>query len=197
MKRALSLVAAVLLAGPAAAQTPAAPTPARPAPTVLSSRAFPDYGALPLKYAPNAHAQTTFAALSPPLAWTQPPPRTKALVLTMLDLEAAPGDDPDDQLLWMVVNLTGSFALPEGLPRGRTSMLPEGAFQRSFASNGYVGPQPGADKTLHHYEFELYTLDQPLDVPRDVTLSQLKAAMKGHETGERRVLIATCCTASR
>lgn len=192
MKRVLALAAAMLLAAPAAAQAPA-----RPPPTVLSSPAFADYGALPLKYAPNAHAQTTFAGLTPPLAWTQPPPRTKALVLTMLDLEAAPGGDPDDRLLWMVVNITNILALPEGLPRGRTAMLPEGAFQRSFASNGYVGPQPGADKTLHHYEFELYTLDQPLDVPHDVTLSQLKAAMKGHETGERRVLMVTCCTASR
>jgi len=192
MTRAPIIAAALLLAAPAAAQAPAPPPP-----TALSSPAFPDYGALPLKYAPNAHAQTTFAGLSPPLAWTQPPPRTRALVLTMLDLEAAPGGDPDDQVLWMVVNITAIPALPEGVPRGRTAMLPEGAFQRSFASNGYLGPQPGADKTLHHYAFELYTLDQPLDVPHDVTLSQLKAAMKGHETGERRVLIATCCAAGR
>jgi hypothetical protein len=190
MSRAPVLTAVLLLASQASAQPPAPPPP-----TVLSSPAFPDYGALPLKYAPNAHVQTSWAGTSPPLQWTQPPPRTRALVLTMLDLEAAPGDDPDDQVLWMVVNLTNVSALPEGVPRGRTAMLPDGAFQRSFASNGYVGPQPGADKHAHHYEFELYTLDQPLDVPHDVTLSQLKAAMKGHETGERRVLIATCCTA--
>ena len=192
MKRALALVAALLLATGASAQAPAPPPP-----TVLSSPAFPDYGALPLKYAPNARAQTTYAGLSPPLAWTNPPPRTRALAVTMLDLEAAPGGDPDDEVLWMVVNLPASTAgLPEGVPRGRTAMLPEGAFQRSFASNGYVGPKPGADRQMHHYEFELYTLDQALDVPHDVTLSQFKAAMKGHETGERRVLLVTCCTAS-
>ncbi len=190
--RAFALATVLLTASAAAAQAPAPPPP-----LILSSPAFADYGALPLKYAPNAHAQTTWAGVSPPLAWTNPPPRTRALILTMLDLDAAPGGDPEDQVLWMVVNLTGTFALPEGVPRGRTSMLPEGAFQRSFASNGYVGPQPGADKTAHHYEFELYTLDQALDVPRDVTLAQLKAAMKGHETGERRVLLATCCTTSR
>jgi len=192
MMRALAVAAVLLTASAAVAQTPAPPPP-----MVLSSPAFADYGALPLKYAPNAHAQVTFAALSPPLAWTNPPPRTRALVLTMLDLDASPGGDPQDHLLWLVVNLTAVAGLPEGVPRGRTSMLPEGAFQKSFASNGYVGPQPGADKTRHHYEFELYTLDQVLDVPRDVTLAQLKTAMKGHETGERRVLIVTCCTTSR
>ena len=190
--RDLAFAGALLLASSAAAQTPATPPPA-----TLSSPAFADYGALPLKYAPNAHAQTTFAGLSPPLAWANLPPRTRALVLTMLDLDAAPGGNPEDQLLWMVVNITGAAALPEGVQRGRTSMLPEGAFQKSFASNGYVGPQPGADKTPHHYEFELYTLDQVLDVPHDVTLSQLKTAMKGHETGNRLVLIATCCTVGR
>jgi hypothetical protein len=192
MNRALAFAAVLLTATASAAQAPAPPSPA-----VLSSPAFADYGALPLKYAPNAHAQTTYAGLSPPLAWTNLPPRTRALVLTMLDLDAAPGGNPEDPVLWMVVNITGAAALPEGVPRGRTSMLPEGAFQRSFASNGYVGPQPGADKALHHYEFELYTLDQVLGVPHDVTLSQLKTAMKGHETGNRLVLIATCCTASR
>ena len=187
MRRPL-LAALLLLAGPAAAQQPASP------PTVLSSPTFADYGALPLKYAPNAHAQTTWAGISPPLAWTQPPARTRAYVVTMLDLEAALGGDPQDPVLWMMVNLPASTSgLPEGIARGRTAMLPEGAFQRSFASNGYVGPQPGADKTPHHFLFELYTLDQALDVPRDVTLGQLKAAMKGHETGERRLLVASCC----
>lgn len=191
MRAALAAVV-LMFASAAAAQAPAPP------PMVLSSPAFADYGVLPLKYAPNAHAQTTFAGLSPPLQWTAPPPRTRAYVLTMLDLEAAPGGNPQDQLLWMVVNLPASTSgLPEGMARGRTSMLPEGAFQRSFVSNGYVGPQPGADRRPHHYVFELYTLDQPLDAPRDVTLDQMRAAAKGHETGERRVLIVTCCTASR
>jgi phosphatidylethanolamine-binding protein (PEBP) family uncharacterized protein len=49
----------------------------------------------------------------------------------------------------------------------------------------------------HHYLFELYTLDKMLDVPRDVTLDQLKAAIKGHQTGQRGVLVAKCCTDSK
>jgi Raf kinase inhibitor-like YbhB/YbcL family protein len=167
-------------------------------PTVLSSPAFADYGALPLKYAPNAAVMTTFDAVSPPLAWTRPPPRTVAFAVTMIDLEAAQGGDPQDEALWMVVNIPANTnALVEGIPKGRTSMLPEGAFQRSALSSGYIGPQPGASTHPHHYVFELYTLDKMLDLPRDVTLSQLKAAVKGHETGERRVLIAICCAGSR
>jgi hypothetical protein len=36
-----------------------------------------------------------------------------------------------------------------------------------------------------------------LDVPRDVTLDQLKAAIKGHQTGQRGVLVGKCCTDSK
>jgi Raf kinase inhibitor-like YbhB/YbcL family protein len=140
----------------------------------------------------------TLDAISPPLAWTRTPARTTTVAIVMLDLESGAGANPQDRPLWMVVNIPASTtALAEGVPKGRTSMLPEGAFQRSFLSAGYVGPQPGAATRPHHYVFELYTLDRPLDVPRDVTLDQFRAAAKGHETGERRVLVATCCVGSR
>jgi phosphatidylethanolamine-binding protein (PEBP) family uncharacterized protein len=76
-------------------------------------------------------------------------------------------------------------------------MLPAGAFQLSFLTNGYVGPLPGANIQAHHYLFELYTLDKMLDVPRDVTLDQLKAAIRGHQTGQRGVLVVKCCTDSK
>jgi hypothetical protein len=36
-----------------------------------------------------------------------------------------------------------------------------------------------------------------LDVPRDVTLDQLKAAIKGHQTGQRGVLVVKCCVDSK
>lgn len=76
-------------------------------------------------------------------------------------------------------------------------MLPAGAFQLSNLTNGYIGPQPGANIQAHHYLFELYTLDRMLDLPRDVTLDQLKAAIKGHQTGQRGVLVVKCCTDSK
>jgi phosphatidylethanolamine-binding protein (PEBP) family uncharacterized protein len=76
-------------------------------------------------------------------------------------------------------------------------MLPAGAFQLSFLTNGYIGPLPGANTQAHHYLFELYTLDKMLELPRDVTLDQLKAAIKGHQTGQRGVLVVKCCVDSK
>jgi Raf kinase inhibitor-like YbhB/YbcL family protein len=166
-------------------------------PTIISS-AFPDYGWLPLKYAPNAAKMATFDAPSPPLAWTAPPAGTVSVALIMIDMETSSGGNPQDRLLWAVINLPPSTRLlAENTTRGRTAMLPAGAFQLSFLTNGYVGPLPGGNIQAHHYLFELYTLDKMLDVPRDVTLDQLKAAIKGHQTGQRGVLAVRCCTDSK
>ncbi len=148
-------------------------------PTIISS-AFPDYGWLPLKYASNTAKMVTFDATSPPLAWTAPPTGTASVVLIMIDMETSFGGNPQDRLLWAVINLPPSTRLlAESTIRGRTAMLPAGAIQ------------------THHYLFELYTLDKMLDVPRDVTLEQLKAAIKGHQTGQRGVLVVRCCTDSK
>lgn len=109
-------------------------------PTIVSS-AFPDYGWLPLKYASNAAKMETFDAISPPLAWTAPPAGTAAVTLIMIDMETSSGGNPQDRLLWAVINLPPSTRLlAENTTRGRTAMLPAGAFQLSFLTNGYVGP---------------------------------------------------------
>jgi Raf kinase inhibitor-like YbhB/YbcL family protein len=140
----------------------------------------------------------TFDPVSPPLVWTDPPPGTVSVVLTMTDMEASSGGNPQDRLLWAVINLPPSTRLlAENTIRGRTAMLPAGAFQASYLTNGYIGPEPGANVQAHHYLFELYTLDKMLEVPRDVTLDQLKTAIKGHQTGQRGVMVVKCCTDSK
>jgi Raf kinase inhibitor-like YbhB/YbcL family protein len=174
------------------------PGPGHPRQPTIRSPAFPDYGWLPLKYAANTAKMVTFDAVSPPLVWTDPPPGTVSVVLTMTDLETSSGGNPQDRLLWAVVNLPPSTRLlAENTTRGRTAMLPAGAFQLSFLTNGYIGPLPGANLQAHHYLFELYTLDKMLDVPRDATLDQLKTAIKGHQTGQRGVMVVRCCTNSK
>jgi hypothetical protein len=35
------------------------------------------------------------------------------------------------------------------------------------------------------------------EAPRDVTLHQLKTAIKGHQTGQRGVMVVKCCTDSK
>jgi Raf kinase inhibitor-like YbhB/YbcL family protein len=181
--------------GPAPAVEPGPGYPRQP---TIRSPAFADYGWLPLKYAANAAKMVTFEPVSPPLVWTEPPSGTVSVVLAMIDTETSSGGNPQDRLLWAVINMPPSTRLlAENTTRGRTAMLPAGAFQLSFLTNGYIGPLPGADLQAHHYLFELYTLDKMLEVPRDVTLGQLKTAIKGHQTGQRGVMVVRCCTNSK
>jgi Raf kinase inhibitor-like YbhB/YbcL family protein len=181
--------------GPAPAVEPGPGYPRQP---TIRSAAFDDYGWLPLKYAANAAKMVTFDPISPPLVWTEPPPGTLSVVLAMIDMETSSGGNPQDRLLWAVINMPPSTRLlAENTTRGQTAMLPAGAFQLSYLTNGYIGPLPGANLQAHHYLFELYTLDRMLEVPRDVTLSQLKTAIRGHQTGQRGVMVVRCCTNSK
>jgi hypothetical protein len=101
-------------------------------PTIISS-AFSDYGWLPLKYASNATKMVTFDAISPPLAWTAPPAGTVSVALIMIDMETSSGGNPQDRLLWAVVNLPPSTRLlAENTIRGRTAMLPPGLSSSAF-----------------------------------------------------------------
>jgi len=46
----------------------------------------------------------TFDVTSPPLAWTAPPTGTVSLALIMIDMETSSGGNPQDRLLWAVIN---------------------------------------------------------------------------------------------
>lgn len=173
--------------------------PGYPRQAVIVSPAFKGYTPLPLKYAPNAQEMVTFDAISPPLAWTAPLPDsgTRSIAVTMTDMEASTGGYPQNQMLWAVINMPPNTRfLAENTERGSTPMLPEGAYQRSYLTNGYIGPLPGADTHSHHYLFEVYMLDTVLDLPRDFTFSQFKTAIEGHQTQQRGILITTCCVES-
>ena len=88
--------------GPAPAVEPGPGYPRQP---TIRSPAFADYGWLPLKYAANATKMVTFDPTSPPLVWTEPPPGTVSVVLAMIDMKSSSGGNPQDRLLWAVINL--------------------------------------------------------------------------------------------
>jgi Raf kinase inhibitor-like YbhB/YbcL family protein len=186
------LIAVLAFAGHAAAQQAAQQGGAAPRrlPLQLSSPAFPDLGNIPLKYAQSGgQAQP----LTPPLTWTNVPPNTAAFVLTFKDPDVAQMGRPEEVLVWMVVNIPGNVtSLPEGVPPGPTPMLPEGAFQNSYRTNGYIGPGAGVAAPSHHYTFELYALSEKLNVPANATRQQVLQAMDGKIVG-KAVMIGMCC----
>jgi Raf kinase inhibitor-like YbhB/YbcL family protein len=165
----LAIVVLALGAG-MAAQTPAE--------LKLTSAAFTEGGAIPVR-----HAQAG-EEVSPPLAWDNPPNGTASFVLLVHDLDATSGQNAETTLHWLVWNIPASArSLPAAVPQG-----PEqrgGMRQISVTGPNYRGPaQPPAGPS-HRYAFELYALDITLEVPPvgarpAQTRAAVVAAMAGH-----------------
>lgn len=113
--------------------------------------------------------------LSPPLAWTDPPPGTRSLALLMDDPDAPSGVYSH----WVVQGIPPSArSLAEGTGHGAT--LPPGSVEgrNSGGGSGYSGPCP--PKGTHRYFFRLFALDSVPHVEGEATREKLLGAMEGH-----------------
>lgn len=188
MGRLVVVCAAMVMAGGAEAK-----------PFTLSSPAFKDGEAIPLRFTQTGTAPSgalppgqLSAAISPPLAWSDPPRGTRAFVLLLRDHA--------EIMMWAVVNIPGDVrALPEAIPNGnRSAKLPAGAFHKSYRSNGWLGPAAGRTPAGRRtYFWTLYPVDAPLAVGEDASYAEIMAAMQGHLTGEKAVMVTPCCDGSK
>ncbi|MGV3710513.1 MAG: YbhB/YbcL family Raf kinase inhibitor-like protein, partial [Gemmatimonas sp.] len=148
----------------------------------LTSSAFTDGGVIPLKHAQAGHD------VSPALTWTGAPDSTRSFVLIVHDADAPLGDGTDDMLHWMVWNIPGTAtSLPEGFPQG--SQAPDNIRQMSGTGPYYRGPAAPSTGPVHHYVFELYALDAPINVAATgmssaATRAAVMDAMKTHIRGK-------------
>jgi Raf kinase inhibitor-like YbhB/YbcL family protein len=113
---------------------------------------------------------------SPALAWSGAPAGTKSFALIVEDPDAPMGTF----VHWVVFNVPAAASgMPADAPK--TPQLPDGGAQGSngMGAVGYKGPCPPPGKT-HHYHFELFALDSPLQVPSDADAAALRAAMQNH-----------------
>ncbi len=128
-------------------------------------------------------------AVSPALQWMQPPRGTESFALIVHDMEPRPRKGVDDILHWMVWNMPASAnQLPEGVSSASAD-LPDGSHQTNGGAGqggnfGYRPPCPPQDVPVaHHYAFEIFALDQKLDLPAAATRADLLKAMDGHIAG--------------
>ena len=120
--------------------------------------------------------------VSPPLEWTRVlDAESFALIVEDPD---APREEPF--VHWMIWNIPGdATGLAAGLPPDPELRTPAGATQgrNSMGAFGYFGPRPPAGHGVHHYHFQLFALDVPLDLPAGADREALLAAMNGHVLG--------------
>jgi Raf kinase inhibitor-like YbhB/YbcL family protein len=152
----------------------------QPPPFAMMSTSMADGSFLAVKYTCTAGP----AAVSPDLHWMNPPRDTRSYVLIVHDMEPRPRKGLDDILHWMVWNIAPSATqIPEAIP-GDTPQLPDGSLQTNGnpgqgGNMGYRPPCPPAGPS-HHYAFELFAVDQKLDVPGTATRADVLKSMDGH-----------------
>lgn len=140
----------------------------------LSSSAFEHDKPLPLPHTADGDD------VSPPLAWSDPPPGTQELVVVC--------DDPDADAgvftHWVVYGIAPDVrSLPEGLPVEAVVENPVSLLQglNEFDEVGYSGPfATEEDQPPHRVFFRLFALDKELDLPPGITRTELRKAAKDH-----------------
>lgn len=117
--------------------------------------------------------------ISPPVVW-DPVPGAVAYALVVEDPDA-PREHPF--VHWMIWNIPGSSrGLPERLPAEPRPATPKDAVQgrNDNREHGWFGPRPPEGHGVHRYYFQVFALDQALEMGPDTPLSELLNALKGH-----------------
>lgn len=125
------------------------------------------------------------ANISPALAWSDAPEKTRSFALIV--------DDPDAPKKiwthWIVFNIpvTVTHIVQNAGASGEEVAFTLGSTDFN-GSQKWSGPCPPSG--THHYHFSLYALDTMLDLPAGATKEQLLSAMHGHIL-EKTTLIGT------
>ena len=139
----------------------------------LSSTSFAHQGEIPSQYTCEGKD------ISPPLAWSGAPEKTKSFALIMDDPDAPDPKAPKRVYVhWVLYNLPASASgLAEAV---QPAKLPAGTKEgkNDWGRTGYGGPCPPIGR--HRYFHKLYALDTVLADLGTPTKKELEAAMEGH-----------------
>jgi Raf kinase inhibitor-like YbhB/YbcL family protein len=132
-------------------------------PLQISSDAFESGGQIPRKFTCDG------ADVSPRLFWTAVG-QGRELALIM--------DDPDggDFVHWVV------YGLPVTTREFPEAVVESGDIRsgiNDFGNSGYGGPCPPEGSGPHQYDFTLFSLSGPIDLPAGATADELRSAMEG------------------
>ena len=133
----------------------------------VTSPKIPSGGAIPDQY--SSYGQS----VSPPLSWGKGPYGTRTFAIVLEDPDAPM---PTPFVHWVLWNISATVdhaeegAAPAGAQEGKLMFVNK---------TGYFGPRP-PDGPAHHYHFQVFALDRPLDLKQGADRAALVAAMKGH-----------------
>jgi Raf kinase inhibitor-like YbhB/YbcL family protein len=147
-----------------------------PATLTLTSSAFAHGGAMPRRHAGSGVGDD----VSPPLAWSAPPPGTKELALVMED-PSAPVPRPFVHLVVYAI-APATTAIPEGAASGAAADAAHDGFAigaNSLRRRRYMGPRPVPGHGPHSYVFQLFAFDRRIQWAKPPTRGDLLQAVHG------------------
>lgn len=130
----------------------------------VTSSAFKDNGNIPSKYTCEGQG------ISPSLTISSIPVGTKTLALILFDPDAQNGKG---FLHWLAWNIPPASEIKENARPGVQG-------KNGKKESGYTGPCPPSGTGVHHYNFSIYALDTPLDLPDNASREDLEKAIQGH-----------------
>ena len=114
--------------------------------------------------------------ISPPITWSNIPTGSKSIALLVEDPDAPL---PQPFVHWIAFNIDPfTLSLHEGVPVEEQMMLKQG--KNSGLKTGWTGMAPPKGDTAHHYHFQVFALDEMLQLENGIGRSALIKAMAGH-----------------
>lgn len=130
--------------------------------------------------------------VNPPLKWTPGPAGTTNYVILVEDPDVKNGPF----VHWIVIdlpasltNLAAGMEIPGTAVSAALNASPDTArptasqLKNSKGLNQYVGPEPPPNQ-VHHYHFEVFAVDHPLNLPRTADRAAVETTMRGHVLAE-------------
>lgn len=151
---------------------------AAPAPFMVTSSSFSDGGMLTKKNAADDPMRMCGGDnVSPALAWSNAPAKTKSFAVFMFDPDGLLGQGVSHWVGYGIPADVKGFA--EGELTKETKKFVGGKGTRDNAL--YIGPCPPAGDTPHHYVFTVVATDlEPAALKAGMTRDQVYAALSGH-----------------
>jgi len=148
------------------------------APFLLSSTAFANNAAIPIRYTCQQDG-VSGNDISPPLSWGAGAHNAKSYAITFIDTS----NGGKHWVIWDIAPAT--LQLPEGLGLGFNVPNQSPAKQRSFGTGGktyqFFGPCPGG--STHTYQFKLYSMNVTTlpGVDLNSTVAQVETAILAND----------------
>jgi len=139
----------------------------------LTSPAFEEGAELPARFTADG------AKVSPPLSWEGVPEAAARVVLLVEDPDAPLPEPLVHCIVWDLPGADGQIS--EGMLPGPAADGPDKDMGRnSFLTAQYLPPDPPPGHGVHHYVFQVFAVDRPLDFRGHPGRGALVEALRGH-----------------